>query len=182
MGKYMENETETQYSGDDKTGRRTFLKWLIGAVAALNGLVIGLPFVKTVIGGKKKKEETKWAKVVEINSIPKGKPTDVRFEYPESDAYIHREVIHSVWVIKHSDSDLTVFSPICPHLGCHYTWNKNTHHFECPCHASVFSINGKVLGGPAPRPLDTLPKKIENGTLYVDWVRYQTGTPEKIPV
>jgi hypothetical protein len=39
-----------------------------------------------------------------------------------------------------------------------------------------------VLGGPAPRRLDTLPVKIENGELYVEWKQFKSGTPDKIPV
>ncbi len=39
---------------------------------------------------------------------------------------------------------------------------------------------GKVIGGPAPRPLDTLPYKIENGELYVQWKLYKAGIPQKL--
>jgi menaquinol-cytochrome c reductase iron-sulfur subunit len=178
----MDGKTETHLYEDDKTGRRRFLKWLIGAIVTVNGLVIGLPFVKTVIGGKKGKEERKWLKVAGTESLPTGNPTHVRFEMLEKHAYIYQQTVHSVWVIKHSASALTVLSPICTHLGCHYSWNEDTKRFLCPCHASVFSIKGEVLYGPAPRPLDTLPHKVEDGILYVDWVRYQTGTSEKVPV
>lgn len=37
----------------------------------------------------------------------------------------------------------------------------------CPCHSSVFSPDGKVLGGPAPRPLDRYHVKIENTRLLL---------------
>jgi menaquinol-cytochrome c reductase iron-sulfur subunit len=46
----------------------------------------------------------------------------------------------------------------------------------------VFDINGKVLGGPAPRPLDTLPYKIENGRVFVQWEQFKVGTTEKIRI
>ncbi len=42
-------------------------------------------------------------------------------------------------------------SSVCTHLGC------NVKHvgrgFECPCHGSRFDENGRVISGPAPRPL-----------------------------
>ena len=51
-------------------------------------------------------------------------------------------------------TEVTAYSPICPHLGCHYyDWNPQSKTFVCPCHGSVYSIHGKILGGPAPRPL-----------------------------
>jgi cytochrome b6-f complex iron-sulfur subunit len=42
-------------------------------------------------------------------------------------------------------------SAVCTHLGC--TVNRTTSGYHCPCHGSVFNNQGKVLGGPAPRPL-----------------------------
>ena len=42
-------------------------------------------------------------------------------------------------------------SSVCTHLGC------NVKHvgrgFECPCHGSKFDESGRVISGPAPRPL-----------------------------
>ncbi len=37
----------------------------------------------------------------------------------------------------------------CPHMGCALKWNKAEHSFDCPCHGSRFSKNGKVLDNPA---------------------------------
>lgn len=52
-----------------------------------------------------------------------------------------------------------VVSAICTHLGCSYkpfqaaTSEFEEVHAECPCHGSVFARDGRVIGGPAPRPL-----------------------------
>lgn len=43
----------------------------------------------------------------------------------------------------------------CPHLGCALKWNKAEHSWDCACHGSRFSENGKVLNNPA---TDDLPK------------------------
>lgn len=37
----------------------------------------------------------------------------------------------------------------CPHLGCALKYNKYEHSFDCACHGSRFSEDGKVLDGPA---------------------------------
>ena len=42
----------------------------------------------------------------------------------------------------------------CPHLGCALKWNKNEHSWDCPCHGSRFSENGKLLNNPATGDLD----------------------------
>lgn len=43
---------------------------------------------------------------------------------------------------------------VCTHLGC--TVNATPKGFACPCHGSIFSPRGKVLHGPADRPLSEL--------------------------
>lgn len=37
----------------------------------------------------------------------------------------------------------------CTHLGCTLKWNKDEHSWDCACHGSRFSEEGKVLDGPA---------------------------------
>ena len=162
--------------------RRGFLKLATGTLSFLIGLVIGIPIVGTLVGPVFRKGTPNWAKVVKLDLLPIGQPVKLTFASQTISAYIQETVLRNVWAIKPSPSEVTVYSPICPHLGCEYIWNAQTHHFECPCHGSFFSTNGKVLGGPAPRSLDTLPFKVENGMLYVQWEEFKVGVPEKIPV
>lgn len=44
---------------------------------------------------------------------------------------------------------ITPFSKRCPHLGCALKWNKAEHSWDCPCHGSRFSEDGKLLDNPA---------------------------------
>ena len=37
----------------------------------------------------------------------------------------------------------------CPHLGCKLHWNKDEHSWDCRCHGSRFSENGKLLDNPS---------------------------------
>jgi menaquinol-cytochrome c reductase iron-sulfur subunit len=41
-------------------------------------------------------------------------------------------------------------------------------------------VNGKVIAGPAPRPLDRLPVKVENDHLFVIYKEFKAGTPQQI--
>ena len=83
-------------------------------------------------------------------------------------------------LMKQPDGQVKVFSPMCTHLGCGYRWDGEEKQFKCPCHGSVFDIEGKVVAGPAPRPLDLLPSKIENGRLLVVFKEFKPGTSQVV--
>lgn len=44
---------------------------------------------------------------------------------------------------------LTPTKPRCPHLGCALKWNPHERSWDCPCHGSRFTENGKLLNDPA---------------------------------
>ncbi|MGZ4437420.1 MAG: cytochrome bc1 complex Rieske iron-sulfur subunit [Nocardioidaceae bacterium] len=57
------------------------------------------------------------------------------------------------------------YSKICTHVGCPISlWEQQTHHLLCPCHQSTFDLadNGKVVFGPAARPLPQLPLMLDS--------------------
>jgi len=164
------------------TTRRRFLIALITIASSLLGVILGLPFINALIGSKVRTAKDKWIRVAELQAIPEGEPVRLNFVMNGQDAFIQQTTVHSVWVIRRSPAELTAFSPICPHAGCYYNWSAGLKRFDCPCHGSIFRIDGPVVSGPAPRPLDTLPVKIENGTLYVIWQRFKAGVPEKIEI
>ena len=66
-------------------------------------------------------------------------------------------------------SKLNVLSNSCPHLGCPVRWNPEQQLYLCPCHGSLFDINGGWVGGPAPRAMYryTDAEVREDGKLYV---------------
>ncbi|HEX8835208.1 MAG TPA: ubiquinol-cytochrome c reductase iron-sulfur subunit, partial [Abditibacteriaceae bacterium] len=58
---------------------------------------------------------------------------------------------------------LQAMSAKCTHAGCVVEWRgtKTRERLHCPCHSSQFDINGKVLGGPAEKPLPKFPLKMQ---------------------
>lgn len=53
---------------------------------------------------------------------------------------------------------LTPTRPRCPHLGCALKWNSQEHSWDCPCHGSRFTEEGKLLDNPATGNLKAKPK------------------------
>jgi menaquinol-cytochrome c reductase iron-sulfur subunit len=145
----------------------------IGAAltAALGGFGI-IPALKKTIPG--------WNDVGNVADLPIDQPQQRRFLDTVKSGWESEKVERDVWVYKKPDGTVVIYSPNCPHLGCGYRWIAAHNRFECPCHGSVFALDGKVLAGPAPRPLDTLPSRIENGRLFVQYEVFQLGISKKI--
>lgn len=49
-------------------------------------------------------------------------------------------------------------SAVCSHLGCIVQWNGGEKSWDCPCHGSRFDGEGRILNGPAVRPLAPIEK------------------------
>lgn len=60
------------------------------------------------------------------------------------------------------DGKLAAVNAICTHAGCLVNWNGKNE-FDCPCHGSKFTERGKVIQGPAEKPLPFYGVKLQNG-------------------
>jgi len=79
----------------------------------------------------------------------------LRFKAGRPDDYADGSVTfledERVFIVRRG-STFQCLSAICTHLGC--TVNRTAGGYHCPCHGSVFTNQGQVLSGPAPRSLE----------------------------
>jgi rieske iron-sulfur protein len=70
----------------------------------------------------------------------------------------------------HAANGIVAYTAVCTHQGCWVTdWLAAQQLLHCPCHGSRYDPrrDGKVVLGPAPRPLPALPLRIEREHLLV---------------
>ncbi len=162
--------------------RRSFFTWLIGAAAGLIGISLAVPLSGYVASPALKRRERHWVDAGTVSDLPVDEPTQRDLVMTVTDGYMEVAAVKGVWALRRGTNEVTVYSPICTHLGCGFRWDGGEKKFKCPCHGSEFDSDGRVVGGPAPRPLDRLPVKIENGHLMVQYKEFKSGTTQQIEI
>lgn len=164
--------------------RRNFLDYSIRSLGAFITAAVGVPIIGYIVSpvlAKAKKEE--WVSLGPVGDFKPGPPLAVEFTAFVRDGWIESSVRRTVWVTTQTGKDFTLFNPHCTHLGCAVYWDANDRKLKSPCHGGVFDpVDGRVLAGPPPRALDTLPVKTEGGSLYCQYVDFRLGVPDKVPV
>ena len=145
--------------------RREFLKRVVIGGASAVAAAIATPLIGSFLTPLWQKNKKPSIAVAHTDEIPIGTPTFIRFEERAPDAWIVTTESLGVWIVTEDGKDFTLFDPHCTHLRCPYYWDAQKKIFQCPCHGGEFSITGKVLAGPPPRPLDQWEFTIENGEI-----------------
>lgn len=71
-------------------------------------------------------------------------------------------------IVFQSGDQLYAFSAKCTHEGCTVTFQPEQNVVWCPCHDGRFDLNGRVLSGPPPQPLDKyIAKRQPDGVIVV---------------
>ena len=70
-------------------------------------------------------------------------------------------------MLEKTGNEVHALSAICTHLGCVVAWNPAAKEFICPCHGGRYDLNGNVVFGPPPRPLEKLEVKLRDDKVFV---------------
>ncbi len=161
-------------AGSHHISRRDFIKLTTAAVGTVIGVAIGLPSIDYLIDpALKATKADAWIPLGKFADFEIGKPTLATFTRSTANGWEKTVNSYGVFVLRKTETDTLVLSNKCTHLGCHVNWKDDRQEYICPCHDAQFDINGKVLGGPPPRPLDRYTGdqlKVENDILYMHFL------------
>ena len=212
MASHSATGGEEQPETPEEISRRTFMAGAVVTMSGVIGLGLAIPIVGGLIpeasSATGEWSPLTKAELGELETATQ-KPVKLSFSMTTKDAYLPEQTMEDyVWGIKVNPArfrtarpdifdgpggkadvpypvvnmGFVIFSPICPHLGCRYQWDAAADQFHCPCHGSVYNLDGAHLAGPAPRGLDPLPFREQNGIAQVMWIRYKSTTPDRIVI
>jgi menaquinol-cytochrome c reductase iron-sulfur subunit len=164
-----------------------FLAVVIGSVAGLVPVAAGLavwldPMRRTSGGGQ-------FLRITSLDSLPDdGVPRQFPVLNDRQDAWNRssNEQIGAVYLRRLPATDIVeAFNAYCPHAGCFVAFKNDRNEYQCPCHTSQFTIEGRrIMPCVSPRDLDSLPCELraagDDKVVYVQFINYYSGTAEKI--
>ena len=63
--------------------------------------------------------------------------------------------------------ELKAFSAVCTHLNCTVQYDANDSLIWCACHNGKYDLNGQVISGPPPRPLEAYQVNLRGDDIVV---------------
>jgi menaquinol-cytochrome c reductase iron-sulfur subunit len=167
---------------DQDRNRRWFLGAMTTGLIAVLGLLGAVPGISYILAPLWKKREdapgSGFADAGPVADLPVDSWRLLTIAVVRRDGWETTSTNHSVWVRRSGTAgeELTVLSPICPHLGCPVLWHAGDARFTCPCHKGTFDAEGKLTGGPPPRGMDRLENEVRAGRLWIRWRNLPVGS------
>ena len=128
------------------TERRSFLKWLTAAAAALVAFPARLAQAKKLAIG--------------LDKLP---------ELAKVGGSASKKILgHPVVFVRDTETSVRAFNPTCTHKKCMVDFKSEDMKFHCKCHKSAYDLDGKVLGGPAPAPLTRFRSKLSGDRVLIE--------------
>jgi menaquinol-cytochrome c reductase iron-sulfur subunit len=169
---------------DTSKSRRGFLTLLTAAGSAVIGAILLVPGAAYILDPVLRSGGTKgrWIRVAELANLSKDHPVTAPVVGEQVDAWTKASAVRlgTVWLRVVGDDKVAAWNAECPHLGCKVGLDEAKKSFGCPCHDSAFTLDGDVQGGPAPRGMDSLETRVQDGHVEVKFIRFRAQIKEKI--
>ncbi|MEK7407627.1 MAG: Rieske (2Fe-2S) protein [Acidobacteriota bacterium] len=72
-----------------------------------------------------------------------------------------------VLLIRVNETEWRAYTGICTHLNCTVQFQAASQQIWCACHNGFYDLNGKVVSGPPPRPLEEFAVRVRGNDLVI---------------
>lgn len=135
--------------------RRGFIKWLLGG-----GVLASLAsFLYPVIRFMNPPSVSE----ASVNEVTAGKAQDFKANSGKILKFGSRPVL----LIRLSETEWKAFSAVCTHLNCTVQYREASRAIWCACHNGMYDLNGNVVSGPPPKPLEEYVVRLKGEEVFV---------------
>lgn len=147
--------------------RRAFLNRLSLILSGLIALVLSVPILAYLLTPLLRRAPRVWVNVGLLDQFAVGQTVQVAIEDPSPLPWAGQTTRTSVWLRREGLTEFIAFAVNCTHLACPVNWRAEARLFLCPCHGGVFYADGRVAGGPPPRPLVRYDVRVQDDVVQV---------------
>ncbi|HZT28386.1 MAG TPA: Rieske (2Fe-2S) protein [Bryobacteraceae bacterium] len=122
--------------------RRTIVRWLLGGGFSASIVSFLYPAIKFM--------NPPAIPEAAVNEVSAGKVQDLKVNAGKIVKFGSRPAL----LIRTGESEFRAFSAICTHLNCTVQYQDARREIWCACHNGLYDLNGKVVSGPPPAPLE----------------------------
>ena len=122
--------------------RRSVIRWLLGGGIAASVASFLYPAAKFI--------NPPDLPEAAVNEVPAGKVQDLKPNAGKIVKFGSRPAL----LVRVNETEWRAFSAVCSHLNCTVQFNQEKRLIWCACHNGYYDLNGQVVSGPPPRPLE----------------------------
>jgi Rieske Fe-S protein len=98
-----------------------------------------------------------------VDEVAAGKARDFKVNSGKIVKFGSRPVL----LIRSGETEWKAFSAVCTHLNCTVQYKEDAHAIWCACHNGMYDLNGAVVSGPPPKPLDEYIVRLRGEEVFV---------------
>jgi menaquinol-cytochrome c reductase iron-sulfur subunit len=151
--------------------RRSFVAGVVALLGGVIAAIIGIPAIGYLLSPGLRKSGSpsgeEWVPLGKIEELVVGEPKLFSFTRTRRVGWETTAQSYGIYVVRKPGSAFDVFSNVCTHLSCRVNWKEDLEEYICPCHDGHFGIDGSIISGPQPRPLDSFDYRVDDGTLVI---------------
>ena len=135
--------------------RRTLIGWLLGGGFAASFASVVYPALKFMNPPE--------VSEASVNEVPAGKVQDLKPNTGKIVRFGNRPAL----LVRVGETEWRAFSAVCTHLNCTVQFQESSRQIWCACHNGTYDLNGKVVSGPPPAPLEQYAVRVRGEELVI---------------
>jgi len=72
-----------------------------------------------------------------------------------------------VILVRVNETEWKAFTAVCTHLNCTVQYKEEGQQIWCACHNGLYDLNGKVVSGPPPKPLEEFRVRLRGEDVFI---------------
>lgn len=135
--------------------RRSLIRWLLGGGIAASAASFLYPAIRFM--------NPPAVPEASVNEVSAGKTGDLKPNAGKIVKFGNKPAL----LVRVGENEWRAYSAVCTHLNCTVQFQESSRQIWCACHNGLYDLNGKVVSGPPPAPLEQFDVKVRGDEVVI---------------